>query len=344
MTIEQEIGSELAEQLDRLYARKAGRALLETVEGGSWPGALWAEIEALGLPLSTVGEARGGAGLGWRAIEPLLRASGRHASPLPLAECVLANALIDEAGGSIADAATGILLGDFELDAHDRVHGHGEPLSALPGLARVVLSARRGHQTLLCVLDTATLASTPLHSLSRVPTGAVRLDRATPLAVLGAMDVESLRVKLALARALEMAGALEQVLALCVEHAGTRQQFGKPLARQQAVQHHLSELGMQTAATLVAVQFGCRSADAGQLLRGAAVAKARAGMAAGICVAAAHQVFGAVGFTDEHALHFFTRRLLQWRGEAGSELYWSERLGEQACRAGGAALWPAITG
>jgi acyl-CoA dehydrogenase len=55
-------------------------------------------------------------------------------------------------------------------------------------------------------------------------------------------------------------------------------------------------------------------------------------------------VFGAIGVTEEHELHYYTRRLWQWRAEGGSEHWWSERLGRQVLAAGGAALWPFLTG
>jgi acyl-CoA dehydrogenase len=98
----------------------------------------------------------------------------------------------------------------------------------------------------------------------------------------------------------------------------------------------------------VAALYGCRRFDAGAVAgaaeRGAAVAKIATSRAAGIGAAAAHQVFGAIGVTDEHLLHDLTRRLWQWRSEAGSEHFWAEWLGGPLIAAGGAALWPAIAG
>ncbi|NJO12136.1 MAG: hypothetical protein HC872_00190 [Gammaproteobacteria bacterium] len=58
-----------------------------------------------------------------------------------------------------------------------------------------------------------------------------------------------------------------------------------------------------------------------------AVAKARAGEAAGKGAAIAHQAFGAMGFTREHQLQYATRRLWSWRDEFGGEAYWQTELG-----------------
>jgi acyl-CoA dehydrogenase len=75
-----------------------------------------------------------------------------------------------------------------------------------------------------------------------------------------------------------------------------------------------------------------------------AAAKARASAAAAPACAIAHQLHAAIGFTREHVLHRFTRRLWAWRDEAGSESHWWQRAGEQVLAAGGAGLWPRICG
>jgi hypothetical protein len=54
-------------------------------------------------------------------------------------------------------------------------------------------------------------------------------------------------------------------------------------------------------------------------------------------------VHGAIGFTYEHRLHFFTKRLWAWRDEYGSEAEWNEFLGRHMARAGADQLWAGIT-
>jgi acyl-CoA dehydrogenase len=130
----------------------------------------------------------------------------------------------------------------------------------------------------------------------------------------------------ALVRAVQMAGALESVLALTVEYAAQRRQFDTPLNRFQAIQQQLAELAAEVAEAGAAADAAVAVPDE---LRVAA-AKVRCGEAAGRAAAIAHQVHGAIGFTDEHRLHQFTRRLWAWRDDFGAEARWAIRLGRLA--------------
>ena len=75
-----------------------------------------------------------------------------------------------------------------------------------------------------------------------------------------------------------------------------------------------------------------------------AAARIEVARAAGIVTEAAHQLHGAIGFTDEHPLHRLTTRAWAWRDEYGTEGWWSARLGAAVVAAGGEALWPSIAG
>jgi hypothetical protein len=147
----------------------------------------------------------------------------------------------------------------------------------------------------------------------------------------------------ALALVALMGGALERCLELSIEHANTRVQFGKPLGKQQAVQQNLAILAEEAAAVAVASQTAAAARDAGNAEFEIACAKLRANQAAGRGAAIAHQVHGAIGFTQEYPLHRYTRALTLWRSSAGNDAYWAARVGALVAPLGGSGLWIDLT-
>ena len=120
-------------------------------------------------------------------------------------------------------------------------------------------------------------------------------------------------------------------------------QFGRPIGRFQAVQQNLAVLAGQAAAATAAAEAGIEAAAHDLNSPAVAAAKIRTGEAAGIGAAIAHQVHGAIGFTQEHRLHYSTRRLWSWRDEFGNEAFWARRLGGKIAAAGADQLWRGIT-
>jgi alkylation response protein AidB-like acyl-CoA dehydrogenase len=171
--------------------------------------------------------------------------------------------------------------------------------------------------------------------------GAVGAPWPLAAAMLGAaLHVPAAAWAAALATA-EIAGLIDSVLAMTLDWTQTRQQFGKPLARNQAVQHALAQLAAEAAAADAAVGLaGLALAGNGDSLRISA-AKARASEAAGIAAAIAHQLHGAIGVTAEHRLHLFTRALWHWRNACGSEHAHHATLGRAALAAG--SVWELAT-
>lgn len=104
----------------------------------------------------------------------------------------------------------------------------------------------------------------------------------------------------------ELVGASRAMLGQAREHAVERIQFGRPIAQFQAVRHRLAE-------SLVAIE----AADAALAAAwddatpfGAAVAKAIAGRSARTVARHAQQVLAGIGFTTEHPLHRYVRRVV----------------------------------
>ena len=168
-------------------------------------------------------------------------------------------------------------------------------------------------------------------------------DRPTALkAASEAVGEDDLLVAGALTRALLMAGALERVLELTIDHVSTRVQFGRPLAKFQAIQQAIAQLAGEVAAASAAADHAADAWDTGDLRLAVAVARARIGEAAGKATAIAQQLHGAIGFTREHALHRFTTALWAWRDEYGTQGFWTREVGRSALAAGRGGFWPMV--
>jgi hypothetical protein len=103
----------------------------------------------------------------------------------------------------------------------------------------------------------------------------------------------------------ELVGASRAMLDLARAHALERIQFGRPIASFQAVRHRLAEslVAVEAADAALAAAWDDRSAFA------AGVAKALAGRGARTVARHSQQVLAGIGFTTEHPLHRYVRRV-----------------------------------
>ena len=149
----------------------------------------------------------------------------------------------------------------------------------------------------------------------------------------------------ALARAMQMAGALEAILSMTLSHVQERSQFGRPIAKFQAVQHSLALLASEVAAATAAADHAVgrfeEGADSTTLVIG--IARARVGEACSKVSALAHQLHGAIGYTREHRLRHFTTSVWKWRDEFGTQAWWTRRVGQMVLARGRAEFWPMVT-
>jgi acyl-CoA dehydrogenase len=358
MQEDEEMAALVAEHSERLFADLATPSLLAHADAGGWPGEAWAAVVDSGFLDALVPAERGGAGLTPSAAFALARRAAYHALPLPLGETLAARALWCAAGGRLEEIAGASTLASCHaselpsLAANGGLHLRGRlhRLAWARQAAVVVLQATNdGGQLCLVKLDLRQVPTVLSQSLANEPRDTVVLDFAVTADGVLALDQRTTtplpRVAGALVRAQQMVGTMQRCLELSLQYAGERIQFGSPIGRFPAVQAMLVEAAGETAAAGAAVELACSrwNGDAAQLEFLAGVAKSRAGEAAGKVATACHQVHGAIGFTQEHMLHYFTRRLWSWRDEFGSETWWNRRLGEVACGAGAQALWPTVT-
>jgi len=341
----------LQDSANRLFGDLATPAVVNASEEGVWPAALWQAVEQAGFAdaLAAASEAPGDLS-GIIDAGAILRAMGRHAAPVPLSETMLARWLLAGAGLAAPEGPLSIAPLDRESVFTLRREAKGWRLS---GRAAGIPWARQA-SAIVVIADGKVARFTPAEadirpgkSLAGEPRDDVSVDAvladeaAPPPAGVDAMLLYRLG---ALSRCHLMAGALDGALALAVQYANDRIQFGRPIGKFQAIQQQLAVLAENVAAAGVAAATAAHvAAKRGDLAFAVAVAKSRVGEAAGRVAEIAHQVHGAIGFTHEHRLHHLTRRLWAWRDEFGVESEWSIELGRIAAQRGADGLWGLLT-
>lgn len=295
------------------YDGPANRAL-------AWSDAHWQAVCDLGLPNLLLPEAQGGAGASLAEGAAAVEALGALGDPSPAADTAVLAWLLSRQGDPVPDGPLVAAEPGCRVAWPENaraVDPAGRPAAAPPG-GRVVF-------------------------LNGVPASAPRPGRTD--------EAAPLRQAMATARAVQIAGAAAAALELTVAYVRDRSQFGRPLARFQAVQQHIAVAAAEAAAAAQIARAAFAGLDRG-LDRGldgdgaflAASAKIAAGRAGTAAARAAHQFHGAMGFTAEYPLHRLTRAIWQWREDFGNEDWWSRRLGAQVCRNGADELWPTLAG
>lgn len=326
----------LAEMIQRLFERSLDDAAQGQARAGQWLPALWAEVQEMGLPLALLSEEQGGFGLSLAEQGEALSLLGKLAVPLPVAETMGANRLLAKAGLPLAAGPAGLARADHLTVENGVLKGRVERVAWGEQLDCLALAVG---DRLYRVPRSGWTVAEPGTALNFHPRPALELawtaDAGAPLPHCPLAEGATLR-------AFQIAGALEAALDMTLSHTATRVQFGKPLQKNQVVQHELAKLAGELACTTAAAGLAAEALARGDVL-GVAAGSLRAREAAGTGAGIATQMHGAIGFTREHALHLYTTSLWTWRDEFGGQVYWGKLLGQAALAAGGDGYWPMVT-
>jgi acyl-CoA dehydrogenase len=340
----------VAETAARIFADLGDPQEVNRARNGAWKAPLWQELADAGLTLAWVPEEHGGTGAQIADGFAILSVAGRYAGAVPLAETLLAGWLLSRAGIAAPEGPMSVA----PARPNDRVTLNSD--GTLSGKARGVAFAREVKYLAVlagasvALVETAACRIADGMNLASEPSNIVTFDRVTPLRIAPApagFDQTALMLMGCAARAVQTAGALEAILDLTVRYANERVAFERPIAKFQAVQHALARLAGEVAAALTASSSAADAIahattfDDGIFLE-AAAAKIRSAEAATEGAAIAHQMHGAIGFTNEHILHRYTLRLLAWRDDFGNESHWAVALGNLIAKRGADEFWPLV--
>jgi acyl-CoA dehydrogenase len=356
MTAMEDMSTIVLEQADRLFQQHVNNTVLAEADGGKWAAPLWAALEDAGLPLAMVPDADGGVGLAAGTAAQLIRRAAFYSVPLPLAETMIANRLWVDAGGDALEGTVTLApvnptdrLSVTETPGGMVLSGtaHHVPWG-MQASAALAFARDAGGKGFLCRTIPATARPNKTRrNVAYEPRDKIHFDgvalpaedfRPAP----DYLDVDGLMAFGAAMRVQQLIGGMERCMDYALGYANERVQFGRPIGKFQAVQHMLAVAAGHFAAASATADVLFESERLGDDGFAVAIAKARCGEAAGQVAAVCHQVHGAMGFTQEHSLHFATRRLWAWRDEWGAESYWQEKLGRMICAEGGDGFWPLI--
>jgi alkylation response protein AidB-like acyl-CoA dehydrogenase len=342
---DQKLLAESARQLfERTYTTESAREAEARPDGFSAD--LWKQAVELGWPGIALPEDCGGAGYGLLELAILAEELGRGAATLPLlssysatlpllgsrwaaalasGEAIAALALVDPVGAgplavTAADggwkisgtkvavpfgAAADVLVTGVDLDAPSLV--------AIAADAPGVTRARHD-----------TFAPTPYTS--------VTFDRVvvTPDDVVGGVAaLERTLAHESVADTAYAVGLAGGALALSVDHATNREQFGRPIGVNQAVSHQCVDMRVEIDAMRVLAWQAAWRLDQGfddRARRAVALANAYARDVLPGIFTRAHQVHGAIGFTLEYDLQLFTRRAKAYELTGGGAAHHLEQV------------------
>jgi acyl-CoA dehydrogenase len=315
---------------------------------GSLDTALWSAIDELGLPRLLAGahpdtsleEAHGA-----------LQALAHLSVPAPAAETMMAHWLASKAGLELPDGpiAFGPTRAEPEPTAVKTRSGwtltgrvHGVPWGG--SASAVLLQAATEEGDVWCVLPHGHPGNESHSSSCGEPRDVLNVHGLSlpDDAVAQTPDAALMWHTGAAMRSVQMASALAHSLEYCVAYATERVQFGRPLAKFQAIQQQLAVLASLSTQASVAARRAFVALDGADVQFAVAAAKTSVGQAASQGVSIAHQSHGAMGFTAEYGLHRLTRRIWTWREEFGNEAWWSRRLGQIVAHNGADQLWKSM--
>jgi acyl-CoA dehydrogenase len=344
----------VADAAERILVDLADPQSINQSTNGAWKAPLWDALSDAGLPLAWVPEHLGGSGASLADGFAVLGVAGRFAVAVPLAETLAAGWLLARAG--LEAPATPMTVAParphdrITLDAGGRLSGRAIGVPFARDAQHIAVLAYRGNEPVIALAETKDCRLADGRNLAGDAANVVILDGVKPLRSAPApahFEQKSLLLMGSAIRSVETAGALETVLSLSVAYANERVAFERPIGKFQAVQQNLARLAGEVAAALAvsgsaADALAQADADDEAVFLEAASAKIRTAEAAAEGSAIAHQVFGAIGFTEEHVLHRFTLRMLSWRDDFGNESYWAAELGRHVAGRGADDFWPLV--
>jgi alkylation response protein AidB-like acyl-CoA dehydrogenase len=303
--------SETAEALREAAAGLLDAEVSPDVIRAGWPGgdralvtAAWQKLAAVGVTGTLVPSERGGLGLDETSLVPLLEEIGRSGLPGPAAETIAVTAPL-LGGEHLAGLLAGDIMAAAQLGSDDRddlvPHGQHAALIVLRAGGTLRAYEREALDLEACP---ATDGSRGVARLVRRPAGGGTVLTDDPAAI------ESAWQRGVLGTSALLTGLASRMLALTVEYAKQREQFGRPIGSFQAIKHALANalVAVEFARPVVLAAAWAQAEGAADAAAQVGAAKVLASDAARLVARTALQCHGAIGYTTEYDLHLYAKR------------------------------------
>jgi acyl-CoA dehydrogenase len=293
---------------------------------------VWSALVEFGLPGLAVDESLGGAGARPRLLYAAIEEAAKALAPTPLVPTVIALDVVLHCGAkALVQRITAGAAAVFAVPVNDSgwvTSGPDLPEWDEAGLSGVVpivagapnaevlvvLARTASGGDVLIAVDAAAdgvevTAHQPLDVTATI--GSVTLTAAAGEVIADGNDVAralgTARRHAVLAVAADSVGVAARALAMAVQWAGERHQFGRAIGSFQAVSHRCADMlvALEGARSQVLAASEVDDEDSGCMADLAAAAALDAGVAG---TEGALQIHGGIGFTWEHPIHLLLRR------------------------------------
>ncbi|MCW2550422.1 MAG: acyl-CoA dehydrogenase [Mycobacterium sp.] len=293
--------------------------------------AVWSALVGFGLPGLSVTESLGGGGARPRLLYAAIEEAAKAIAPAPLVPTVTALDVAVQCGakdairritaGAAAAFAVPLYDGGWVTSGPELPSWNGSTLDGVvpivagaPSAELLIVLARNGNDEVLVAVDASTegvhvAAQQPLDLTATIGSVTFAGTEAEVLAdgpevaqVLRAASRQAL-----LAVAADSVGVASKALAMAVDWAGERHQFGRAIGSFQAVSHRCADMlvALEGARSQVLAAAEVNAEQPDVLVELAAAAAFHAGISA---TEGALQIHGGLGFTWEHPIHLLLRR------------------------------------
>ena len=228
---------------------------------------------------------------------------------------------------------------DYILNGTKLFVENGQIADYIICLARADASDSDAKGLTLFLVDTQSpgVKCSSLHTLgydkqSEVIFDSVKVTQARVLGNVGqAGDIlDRLQELAVVAKCAELVGCIQTAFDMTVAHAKQRKQFGRPIGCFQAVQHHCADMVVDVdGSRFITYQAAWKIAAGLPCSMEAAMAKAWTSGASRRVTSLAHQIHGAISFTEEVDVHLYYRRAKAGEIAFGDTDYHLEKVARQ---------------